>query len=423
MEYTNAIDEKIFEVLVTVGVVEESTAIEDCEATIAMVKEYLNNAKITEAQAVAIASAIVENAELMEYITNSSATMTTDDFKAFLELYEVLLGLIGNDALGKLGYQLLAEQYEGTDRPEPGLIIGVGLGYENFVLTSRLLLTIIGNFCAGIGDDDIEFIASVAVNGEAPTNTEIVYLAKIAANAIDNINLDDSVWGQYFAAITGKFADIIASIEEAEAADTTDPEDPEADVYYYGEAIQSLQLTEAVLGAIDEYINLDLELVSALLRKLNVNYLKVMSANIYSESSWDHILEEVTHTYYIDDVEVTEEEYKKANLKQPFESIKLALAAYKSLDTDAQAQLLVEIQTAIAALNATLEANAIEPIEYEGETSTFADLMAIIEEIAATNINTTSVDELETLEEELEIVSQQYILGTAPYLTLLISPK
>ena len=349
MVYTDAIDEAVIEILTAVAYIDETTPDEEVADIIAVVKEYLNYAKITEEQFLTAAALIEDNVNLAAFFFDETAVVTTDDVKAFLEFYKALIGILGNDALGKFGYKMLTKLAETADNPPLDLVVVTQISYENFAITSRVLFTLIDKMISSFEETDVDFIASVAVSGEEPSNTEIVYLTKILAKAIDAIEFDESVWTQFF----GLFADDFEAIKVV-LEDLIENAAPEEETDEYYEALLDVEIAKKISDIAGEYVNLNLKFISTVLRKFNVDILKVFKTETSSNTHYDYHLEEQVTEYFINGQEVTEEEFHRANFKVGITGIKFVLSAYKALDTDSQAKFVVELNAVLTAINDSL---------------------------------------------------------------------
>ena len=401
MTYTNESDEALLKVFIAAGMAEEGDQTSKYEDQFAGIKEYLDQAKITEDQLVALATLIEENSDIADIILSNiggdddAPDMTAEKIKKVLEFYKAAMGIIGNDAVGKLLYNMALKQSEGDAEAIAAI---EAVGYENFVITSRVVLSIINSIIFSIDSADVDVIAPLIIEEKEPTNAEAVQLAKIAADAIGSIKLSDDVWEQYFAIVVAQMDD---------AAQLSPNEN-------YPEGAKDA--AKAILEFLGKYMNTNLGFIKEALNKVDESFVEVATKSKYDKDEWDNETYTFVTKYYIDDVEVTEEEYQKLEKQQMTTLFGLFVKTYKGSTNAVKTKFEAEVVDVLTALNAVVKEEITEEYVYEGEISTFADVISKLEELSNLNYATLTLAEVEeALNNGLPIV-MQYIGPKAPYL-------
>lgn len=412
MTYSTDLDDALFEVLVAIEVANVNENAEEYAVEFEMIKEYLNYAKITEKQALALTNLVIANANLTVLFSNEHYDLTTALIKQILEFYKDVIGIIGNDAAGKFVYNLIIALAEESEDPEAAEVVETlkAVGYENYVLTSRVSFTILNTLIKSFSTSDVNFIAELAINDEVPTNSEIIQLARIAAKAIDAIDFDDSVWNQYLALLAVNLDAVIELLPE-DGSETIGEDGPTKE-----EIIEVITVIKELLGSLGNYVNTELDFVSAVLRSLNYDFLKIMKKTSNFESNYNEELDSYVTVYYIDGQEVTADEYSRFEYKKVSAWIKLFVTSYSTLGKESKAKLRNGFEVVLAMYDEILEENVEEEYVYGGETSTFEDVIGAAETIIALDIDNISLGDIEATFFELTTTIEQYIALIAPYL-------
>lgn len=409
MTYSDKSDDALLKVFVAAGMAEEGDDVSKYEAMFDGVKEYLNQAKISEKQIVALGELIEENSDLIEFFMTQmnneegeEPDITADLLKKLLEFYKGAIGIVGNDAAGKLAYQLALKDAEGDAEAIASL---EAVGYENFVVTSRMVFAIVNSVIWSISNDDIDVIVPIATSDEEPTNAEILKLIAIVIDALDAINLKDDVWNQYFELILAKYDDVVASVEAG--ADVQEGEEVAP--------AEAIDTGKAVLAFIGKYMNTNIKFLKEILRQIDAEFIELASADTNVNYGWDPDTYETIITYSINDEEVTEDEYNKHSKQQMTKFFGILVKAYKALTNAEKTKLENEVVDGLKAYDATLEAEAEVVVTYDGEVSTFANVITKLEALAALNFDTLTYAQVQEELDNALVIVMQFIGANAPY--------
>ncbi|MFA6627413.1 MAG: hypothetical protein WCT17_02645 [Bacilli bacterium] len=401
MVYNNATDEALFQILVVMNIAEADSTIETYESMFDILKANLNYAKITEAQIISLASLCETNEVLLTAVQEVSfAELDTDQLSGLLEFLKDALAIVGNDAAGKLMYQMALQ-----DADEETTTAIEAVGYETFVASSRMVFAIINSVLESIDSADINLVSSIMASEQGePTNAEMVQLLGIASDALEAISLTDATWEQFFTIISTKITELTPLTSENEMIEGMSNED----------AIATIQETLNFLG---EYITVDLKFLSTVLDGIDVEFINIMKTSAYSEYfGWSEETFESIYKYYIDDEEVTEDEYNEFEFVKIAQVFSIITQAYDTLSATHKTKIEAEIVGVLTIANTELEEAAQETYTYDGDTSTFSDVINQLKAFAALDFDSLALDDVEAEFEDTMAVLTQYLGTNAPYL-------
>ena len=410
MSYTEKSDEALFKIMVSAGVARENDPIILYQVQITASKEYLDYAKITEAQIIALAELAEENADTLKMIVtglmNDLKNVTAEEINQALAFYKAAIGIIGNDAAGKLAYSMALNQAEGDTEMTASI---EAIGYENFVISSRMSFALINSAIWSLDSTDVEAITPIVKGGFDPTYAEIVQLFEIAADALDSISLSEKIWSEYFALIIENYEKVLQMLPQEDIGNETFSAE---DIYGVGKEI---------LGFLGQYMSLNLKFASSVFLEVDVELFELMETEHYSQSTYDPVEGEDVVRYYINGELVTEEEYNKLDLKQKSKFMGLFEKAYASLKVTSKTQIQAEVEATLDILNTTIDAQFEEEYVYEGEASTFADVMAQLTIISSFDFDSKTYAEAEAAFDNAKLVFKQYIGTKAAYVHMMLS--
>jgi len=405
MTYTASSDDAMLRAMVVMGQAQQGDQASQYQAQFTMMKQFMNYAKITEAQIVALADLIEANESLGD-IFGSDTPPTAAQITQILDFYKAAIGIIGNDAAGKLAYHMALQQAEGDAEAIAAI---EAAGYDTFVVSSRMMFAVVNSIIWSIDSSDVTLIASLVESEEDPTNAEIVQLIGIASDSLEAISLEDTVWTQFFTLISTKIDELAPLLPEDFApSEGMTSED----------AIAAAQDMLAFLGT---YMTTNLRFLSEALDQIDVAFLDVASASAWEDGYWDDATSTYVTEYYINDVEVTEDEYKKHEFEVMAQVFGIVVEAYNALPSASKTKMQEQVEDALEVANTTIEEQADEAYTYTGTTSTFADVIAELEDLAAVNFDSLTYEQVETEFTGSLPILLQYLGAQAPYVYLMAS--
>ena len=410
MSYTEESDEALLKIMVSVGVAKENDPILLHKAQIMLAKEYLDYAKITETQIIALAELAEENADMLKLIGTGLMTgfknITAEEVKQALDFYKAAISIIGNDAAGKLAYFNALKEASGDIEATASI---KAIGYENFVINSRISFALINSVVWSIDANDVDVIVPIIADGFEPTNAEIVQLIHIAADALDSISLNEKTWNQYFELV----------VKSYDEASQLLPQENVGNEMFSAEEVYGIG--KKVLEFLGQYMTINFKFASKVLLEVDVELLDLMNADHYSQSSYDANEDDYVVKYYINGELVTEEEYNKLDLRQKAKFMGLFGNAYASLKNADKAKIQAEIEATLDILNTTADEQIEEEYVYEGEASTFAEVIAQLTIISSLDFDALTYAEVEAAFDNARLVFNQYIGTKAAYVHMMLT--
>lgn len=408
------------------------------------IKEYLQYAKLSEAQIEQVCTLIVNNKALIQSIYDMGSvenpTLTVDVLKSVIKFYNDLIAITGDEFLGKLYYNAYTAEIGDTNpnyANSYSLLMSLLIGsfeYVDMAKYGKLIISTVSNAVNCLTDADLNVIVEV-VNStdfmdEKPTNAQLEGLFDILAKVIESSKFTNGTYTA-IAELVNKNIGVLVDNVSAEYLQELILRQPTLSTLLTTENIATLKTSlQALITTMIQFADEDTTMLANFVNSLNANECAVIFAECDFNYDYNSETQRFDYIYTIDGVTVTEEEYDLHETKVNLLVGKLLLNAYNGIPENDRATMVTALENFVKIIDNMLktyiESNAEMKEAMDNmtppttESKSFNDLMDALQTLVNVDMDATdSSTKLDEATDALETVAVSYLYTLAPHLSLI----